>query len=90
MLSAICFNLDQANILSSGNGLSKPKYDSAEPCSLKRGLNASAKQYEPMSECISTPIVPFIGLILSQKSPEFNVSAVQLFRKHCGKRRNCS
>ena len=29
-------------------------------------------------------------LILSQTSPGFYVSAVQVFRKHCGKRRNCS
>ena len=27
---------------------------------------------------------------LSQTSPGFYVSAVQVFRKHCGKRRNCS
>ena len=26
----------------------------------------------------------------SQTSPGFYVSAVQVFRKHCGKRRNCS
>ena len=29
-------------------------------------------------------------LTLSQTSPGFYVSAVQVFRKHCGKRRNCS
>ena len=29
-------------------------------------------------------------LTLSQTSPGFYVSAVQIFRKHCGKRRNCS
>ena len=30
------------------------------------------------------------GLTLSQTNPGFYVSAVQVFRKHCGKRRNCS
>ena len=29
-------------------------------------------------------------LTLSQTSPGFYVSEVQVFRKHCGKRRNCS
>ena len=29
-------------------------------------------------------------LTLSQTSPGFYASAVQVFRKHCGKRRNCS
>ena len=28
-------------------------------------------------------------LTLSQTSPGFYVSAAQVFRKHCGKRRNC-
>ena len=31
-----------------------------------------------------------IWLTLSQTSPGFYVSALQVFRKHCGKRRNCS
>ena len=31
-----------------------------------------------------------VCLTLSQTSPGFHVSAVQVFRKHCGKRRNCS
>ena len=30
------------------------------------------------------------GLTLSQTTRGFYVSAVQVFRKHCGKRRNCS
>ena len=30
------------------------------------------------------------ALTLSQTSPGFHVSAVQVFGKHCGKRRNCS
>ena len=30
------------------------------------------------------------SLTFSQTSPGFYVSAVQVFRKHCGKRRNCS
>ena len=30
------------------------------------------------------------NLTLSQTSPGFYVSAVRVFRKHCGKRRNCS
>ena len=29
-------------------------------------------------------------LALSQTNPGFYVCAVQVFRKHCGKRRNCS
>ena len=32
----------------------------------------------------------FLYLTLSQTSPGFYISAVQVFRKHCGKRRNCS
>ena len=31
-----------------------------------------------------------LRLTLSQTSPGFHVFAVQAFRKHCGKRRNCS
>ena len=31
-----------------------------------------------------------VHLTLSETSPVFCVSAVQVFRKHCGKRRNCS
>ena len=32
----------------------------------------------------------YMSLNLSQTSPGFYVSAVQVFLKHCGKRRNCS
>ena len=32
----------------------------------------------------------FVNLTLSQTSPGFYVSEVQVFRKHYGKRRNCS
>ena len=32
----------------------------------------------------------FLLLTLSQTSPGFYVAAIQVFRKHCGKRRNCS
>ena len=32
----------------------------------------------------------FTMLTLSQTSPGFYMSALKVFRKHCGKRRNCS
>ena len=34
--------------------------------------------------------VQFLSLTLSQTSPGFYVSAAQVFRIHCGQRRNCS
>ena len=34
--------------------------------------------------------IRIVRLTLSQTIPGFYVSAVQVFRKHCGKRRNCS
>ena len=33
---------------------------------------------------------PDVGLTLSQTSPDFSVSAVYFFWKHCGKRKNCA
>ena len=47
-------------------------------------------------EIAGCKIVPYIAthvkktLTLSQTSPGFYVSAVEVFGKHCGKRRNCS
>ena len=35
-------------------------------------------------------LLVIIMLTLSQTSPGFYVSSLQVFRKHCGKRRNCS
>ena len=39
---------------------------------------------------VETSLTLWEKLTLSQTSPSFNLSAVQVFRKHCGKRRNCS
>ena len=49
---------------------------------------------ESMDRCFDcsniTEIMFEMALTLSQTSPGFYVSAVQVFWKHCGKRRNCS
>ena len=43
-----------------------------------------------MCSCTYICISIVIMLSLSQTSPGFYVSTLQVFRKHCGKRRNCS
>ena len=51
-------------------------------------------KWEPLYGSSYIPLDPYLAnkkaLTLSQTSPGFYVSAVQVFRKHCGKRRNCS
>ena len=60
---------------------------------MRKGEITCDKQFS-FSHNVFFPIwyLIFIGneLTLSQTSPGFYVSAVQVFWKHCGKRRNCS
>ena len=50
------------------------------------------QHYSNYKAVASIPMHVFLQffLFLSQTSPGFYVSAVQVFRKHCRKRRNCS
>ena len=47
---------------------------------------------KPGKTCVSYDMTLAVKVVLtlSQTSPRFYVSAVQVFWKHCGKRRNCS
>ena len=51
----------------------------------KRTLTGSIDQSQT-----EQAVPPDLRLTLSQTSPDFYESAVEVFRKHCGKRRNCS
>ena len=82
-MSAICFNLDQPKILSSGNGLKDAKMmisviNRIENIITKAGIAG----YQHFL------LFPHYVLALSQTSPGLHVSEVQVFLKHCAKRRN--
>ena len=74
-----------------------------EPDSVRRDLNVFAKRYRPMSACavrtgwhgsilfaiLKFSVCQMINLILFQTSRGFNLSAVEVFWKLCGKKGNC-
>ena len=84
MSSAICFNLDKSKILSSCNEL-KPKTHSSLWDSaffiylLKKSRNISWGKFYIEADYFKWYLFAKIKLTLSQTSPDFYVSAIQVF-----------
>ena len=81
MLSAICFSLDHSKLLLFANGIKKSTEDD---------ISFSLECSQEVRFLVHKNSFRKYVLSLSQMSPVFCVSAVQVFGKLCGKGRNCS